>query len=150
MGNWRVVGLEEEMAEEKQIHLKDLLIEAGKNLRREFEEIKKDVPHSGESGAEVEGILKKFLKDRLPRRFDVEKGFVVGTDGTVSSQTDLIIFDAFNCPIYRKGPNSLIVPRDNVAAIIEVKSKINKAELEDAAQKIASVVLPPLLGQLKV
>lgn len=126
------------MAEEKQIHLKDLLIDAGKRLRQDFEEIKKSIPHSGESGSEAEHILKKFLKDRLPRRFDVESGFVVGANGTVSLQTDLIIFDALNCPIYRKGPDSLIVPRDNVATVIEVKSKLNKAELEDAAKKIAS------------
>ena len=32
-----------------------------------------------------------------------------------------------------------ILPRDNVPAVIEVKSKLNKDELQDAAAKIAGV-----------
>ncbi len=127
------------MVEEKKILLKDLLTEAGKQLRQDFEEIRKSNPHSGESGAEVELILKEFLKGRLPRRFDVESGLVVGVDGEISAQTDLIVFDALNSPVYRKGSRLHIIPRDNVAAVVEVKSKLNKAELEDAAAKIASV-----------
>lgn len=124
---------------EEKILLKDLIQSASIQLRQEFEEIQKNNPHAAESGAEAELILKTFLKDRLPRRFDIESGFVVGLDGTVSRQTDLMIFDALNSPIYRKGPKAHILPRDNVAAVIEVKSKINKEELKDAARKIASV-----------
>src|SRR5574341_1362925 len=96
---------------EQKILLKDLIQSAAKQLRQEFEEIRQNNPHAGESGAEVELILKKFLKERLPRRFDIESGFVVGYDGTVSNQTDLIIFDAFNSPIYRNRPRSYILQR---------------------------------------
>lgn len=124
---------------EEKILLKDLIQSAGKQLRQDFEEIQQNNPHAAESGAEAELILKTFLKDRLPRRFDIESGLVVGPDGTVSKQTDLIIFDALNSPVYRKGPKVYILPRDNVAAVIEVKSKLNKDELKDAANKIASV-----------
>ncbi len=124
---------------EKKIILKELIEEAGKQLRQDFLEIQQNNPHSGESGAEAELILKDFLKDHFPRRFDIESGLVVGQDGTVSSQTDLIIFDSLNSPVYRKGKRLYILPRDNVAAVIEVKSKINKGELSDAAEKIASV-----------
>jgi hypothetical protein len=124
---------------EEKILLKDLIRSAGKQLRHEFEEIRQNNPHAGESGAEAELILRKFLKERLPRRFDIESGLVVGTDGTVSNQTDLIIFDAMNSPIYRAGPRVHIIQRDNVAAVIEVKSKLNKEQLKDAARKIASV-----------
>lgn len=124
---------------EDKIFLKDLIKEAGKQLRQDFDEIQKNIPHAGESGAEAEIILKQFLKERLPRRFDIETGLIVGTDGTVSKQTDLIIFDALNSPVYRKGPRVHILPRDNVAAVIEVKSKLNKEQLKDAANKISSV-----------
>jgi 4-hydroxy-L-threonine phosphate dehydrogenase PdxA len=65
------------------------LIQAARQLREEFAAIQGMNPHSGESGAEAEGILKKFLKDRAPRRFDVESGVVIGT--VVSRQTDLIV-----------------------------------------------------------
>jgi hypothetical protein len=118
---------------------KEILEAAAKHLRSEFEEIRQNNPHAAESGAEAEIILGKFLKDHLPRRFDTESGFVIGPGGILSKQTDLIVFDALESPIYRRGPRVHIVPRDNVAAVIEVKSKLNKEALADAAAKIASV-----------
>src|SRR5262245_50787174 len=104
----------------EKLMLKDLLKTAGKQLQSDFEEIQNNNPHAGDSGQEAEIILQKFLRDRIPRRFDIEGGLVVGHDGTVSRQTDLILFDALNCPVYRKGPKSHIIPRDNVASVIEV------------------------------
>lgn len=123
----------------EKILLKDLIQSAADQLRQEFAEVQQNNPHAAESGAEAELILKQFFKDRLPRRFDIESGFIVGSDGAVSKQTDLIIYDAINSPVYRKGPKTHILPRDNVAAIIEVKSKLNKEQLRDAAEKISSV-----------
>jgi hypothetical protein len=91
-----------------------LLQAAGRQLQAEFQEIRDSNPHAGDSGAEAEEILKNFLRDRLPRRFGVESGIVLGTEGAISRQTDLIVFDALNSPVYRKGPRTHIVPRDNV------------------------------------
>lgn len=45
----------------------------------------------------------------------------------------MIIYDALNSPVYRSGTKLQILPRDNVAAVIEVKSKLNKDQLTDAA-----------------
>src|SRR5712692_4130277 len=89
---------------------KEILESAASHLRSEFEEIKQNNTHAGESGAEAELILKKFLKDHLPRRFDIESGYVIGPGGTLSRQTDLIIFDALDSPIYRRGPRVQIIP----------------------------------------
>jgi hypothetical protein len=126
------------MSTEK-IFPKDLIQSAAEQLRQEFKEIQLNNPHAAEGGAEAEIILMEFFKDRLPRRFGIESGIVIGSDGAVSKQTDLIIYDALNSPVYRKGPKVHILPRDNVAAIIEVKSKLNKDQLKDAAEKISSV-----------
>lgn len=120
------------------ILLKDLLESAAKRLSVEFEEIRANNPHHGEAGSEIETVVRRFLKDRLPKRFDAEKGFVVGLDGKISQQMDVIIYDALNCPVYRRGEGTHVIPRDNVAAVLEVKSNLNKKELEDAAKKIAS------------
>lgn len=116
----------------------DLFIEAGKQLRNDFEEIKKDNPHYGESGAEAEIILRDFLNDHLPKRFAADTGCVIDDQNNISMQTDIIIYDALNSPIFRKGKRVLILPNDNVASVIEVKSKLNKDELKDAAKKVAS------------
>lgn len=121
----------------------DLLQAAGRQLQAEFREIKDSNPHAGDSGAEAEEILKQFLRDRLPRRFAIESGIVLGSQGAVSRQTDLIVYDAMSAPVYRKGPRTHIVPRDNVAAVIEVKSKLSKDQLADAVDKIARIKRMP-------
>ena len=119
--------------------IQDLIREAARHLRAEFEEIKNTNPHFAERGAEADSILRKFLNDHLPKRFAADTGLVVDEDGGVSSQCDVVIYDAIDSPIYRRGQRVLILPSDNVAVTIEVKSNLNKAELEDAAKKIASV-----------
>lgn len=121
------------------MNLEELLGSAGRKLREDFAEIQECNPHSGEKGSEAEDILRQFLRERLPRRFDVAAGIVLGADGSVSRQSDVLIYDAINSPVYRTGTRLQILPRDNVPAVIEVKSKLNKDELRDAAQKIASV-----------
>jgi hypothetical protein len=121
------------------MNIKELISQAGKHLRSEFELIKESNPHFAERGAEAEIILKDFLNSHLPKRFAADTGLVIDEDNNISSQTDVIIYDALNSPIYRKGERILILPNDNVASVIEVKSMLSKAELEDASKKIASV-----------
>jgi len=121
------------------IHLDEIISSAAQQLRKDFAEIQKCNPHAGERGSEAEDILKRFLREKLPRRFDVASGIVIGSDNQTSRQTDVIIYDAMNSPVYRTGSRLQILPRDNVASVIEVKSKLNKKELKDAAAKIAVV-----------
>lgn len=42
------------MNKQEEINIKDLISQAGKHLRKEFEDIKQSNPHYAESGAEVE------------------------------------------------------------------------------------------------
>ena len=121
------------------MNIQELISQAGKHLRSEFELIKASNPHFAERGAEAEIILKDFLNSHLPKRFAADTGIVIDEDNNISSQTDVIIYDALNSPIYRKGERILILPNDNVASVIEVKSMLSKAEIEDASKKIASV-----------
>src|SRR5882724_4731113 len=121
------------------INLDEIISSAGRQLRADFAEIQKCNPHAAERGSEAEETLKQFLREKLPRRFDVASGIVIGSDNQISRQTDVIIYDAMNSPVYRTGSRVQILPRDNVACVIEVKSKLNKDELKDAASKIANV-----------
>ncbi len=127
------------MKNTKEIKIHELISQAGKHLRNEFENLKQTNPHYGERGTESEIILTKFLNDHLPKRFSADTGLIIDYENQISSQIDVIVYDALNSPIYRKGPKVSIIPIDNVAVAIEVKSKLNKPQLEDAAQKIASV-----------
>ncbi len=117
----------------------ELLKLAAEGMLQEFELLRKTMHHHGTAGEESEEILIKFFNSHLPRRFAASSGFVIDTDNIVSRQCDVLIYDAENSPVYRVGNKGLILPSDSVAATIEVKSKLNKEQLKDAADKIASV-----------
>jgi hypothetical protein len=108
---------------------------AAKKLRQDFEELV-NVPHAGARGGEAEKLVAEFFKAHIPRRFDVGAGFILDLKGVVSSQTDVIIYDAINCPTYRASEAASIFPANNVAAVIEVKSKLDGRALDEAFEKI--------------
>lgn len=72
--------------------LVELLTAAGRKLREDFREIQQCNLYTGDRGEEVENILKQFLSERLPKRFGVESGIVIGQDGVISRQCDVIIY----------------------------------------------------------
>lgn len=114
---------------------------ASKGLNADFTKIRETMPHYGTSGTETENLLNKFLNNHLPRRFAATAGIAIDAEDNISQQFDTLIYDAENNPVYRAGENlqAQILPSDSIAAAIEVKSNLNKVELKDAAEKIASV-----------
>jgi len=95
------------------------------------------VQHAGDRGENREALLCEFLEQHLPTRYGVTKGQVVTKAGEVSHSADLIVYDTINCPVlYRE--ETAVLPIEGVYGIIEVKSRLSKAELIDAMKKIDS------------
>jgi uncharacterized protein DUF6602 len=109
--------------------------QAAKKLRADFEELLL-IPHRGAKGSEAEDLMKVFLSKHLPKRFAVGSGFIIDKRNNVSKQTDVVIYDAFNCPVYRASDDAAIFPSDNVAAVVEVKSRLDKDQLISACENI--------------
>lgn len=105
----------------------------------EVANISEAISHAGEKGRNNEQILAGFLKRYLPQRFSVDTGQVVAADGSMSSQTDIIIHDRSNTPALFLGGASVLVPIETTYAVISVKTTLDKTELEDAVRQIASV-----------
>lgn len=122
----------------QQVSREVLFQQASKKLRSDFESVA-TIPHNLTKGQEAERVLRDFLAGHLPKRFGVTAGFVLDPANQVSRQQDVIIYDALNCPVYLASDDAAIIPADNVAAVIEVKSALNSAQLQDGLQKIASV-----------
>ncbi len=95
------------------------------------------INHSGDKGENREEILREFLEKHLPERYGVTKGEIITKSGDVSHSADIIIYDKVDCPILYAGKTT-IVPIEGVYGIIEVKSRLPKAELADCASKIAA------------
>jgi hypothetical protein len=122
----------------QQVNRQQIFAQAAKKLRSDFDALS-PIPHAGLKGHEAEHIVREFLKGHLPKRFDVGSGFVIDPNDQLSRQTDLIIYDALNCPVYRASETAAIIPSDNVAAVVEVKSRLDKDSMRDAFEKIGAV-----------
>jgi hypothetical protein len=93
------------------------------------------VEHLGDRGENREELLRDFLQSNLPRRYGVGKGAAVARDGQQTHSADVVIYDALDCPILYSG-RTQVFPIEGVYGIIEVKSRLSKAELLDACDKI--------------
>jgi hypothetical protein len=115
----------------------EIFAQAAKKLRQDFGELS-TVPHNLMKGQEAERIVRTFLSHHLPKRFAVGSGFIIDPNDSVSKQTDVIIYDAINCPVLRASDIAAIFPSDNVTAIVEVKSQLDKQRLEEAFENISA------------
>lgn len=82
-------------------------------------------------------MVRDFLNHHLPQRFRATSGIIIDKANALSPQTDVIVYDALTSPVYRYSEEMLMLPLDTVAAVIEVKSRLNKKEIEDGYEKIA-------------
>lgn len=62
-----------------------------------FEGIKRR--HRGETGGRREDDLREFLRSFLPERLGIGSGEIAASDGSVSPQMDLIVYDALETPL---------------------------------------------------
>jgi len=99
--------------------------QASKKLRQDFESLAV-IPHRGAKGGEAERLVREFLNRHLPGRFKAGAGFVADKTGNVSRQIDVVSYDAINCPLCRWSEEAASFPADNVAAVVEVKSSLDK------------------------
>lgn len=116
----------------------ELFAQAAIKMRADFASLT-PIPHNALKGHEAEAVVRQFLNGHLPKRFAAGAGFLLDLKGDISPQTDVVLYDAFNCPVYRASDSAAIFPTNNVAAVIEVKSRLTRTEVLDAAKKIARI-----------
>lgn len=122
----------------QRLELHKLLEGASQQLRADFEATRL-IPHRGVKGEEREEAVKRFLNEHMPRRFKAVSGFILDQNEQVSGHEDVIIYDHQYAPTYRYSERSAIVPNDAVAAVVEVKSRLNGDALANAMQKAHEV-----------
>lgn len=88
------------------------------------------IRHSGTVGSFREELLRGFLRKVVSGKFRVSTGFIEDC----ARQLDIIVWDAINyAPLF--GENEVVVvPRDSVRAIVEVKTKLDPNALDEALE----------------
>ena len=119
---------------------RDFIARLGYALIREFEEARQATT-GPLIGSAMESPVRKRLEQILPRGIAVGSGCVIDSYGACSKQQDVVLYERDVCPVFSINgtPESTYYPCEGVIAVMEVKSSIGSAELEDSFDKIASV-----------
>lgn len=89
------------------------------------------------SGDEVENLIREKISLFLPERYMVKQGHVVNSEGKVSNQFDIIIFDRLNTPKFFESQNDTVFyPIESVLAVGEIKKTLRKGDMIEIGQKI--------------
>lgn len=95
--------------------------------------------HAGDRGEVNEQHFIDFLRKYLPNRYTVEKAIVIDSNGGVSHSIDIVVFDRQYTPTLLDNDKHRYVPAEAVYAVFECKPKIDRGNLNYAADKAASV-----------
>ena len=97
------------------------------------------ITHAGDRGEVNEQRFIDLLRKYLPNRYTVEKAIVLSSDGEVSDSIDVVVFDRQYTPTLLDNDKHRYIPAEAVYGVFECKPTIDKAYLEYAADKAASV-----------
>lgn len=106
-------------------------------------ESSKDIKHPRDVGNRREEILAKFLRNSgyMPARYGISDRSVrvSSPSGHLSKELDLVIFDAAEAiSLMRRGRIYEVLPIESVYGVIQVKSRLNKIEIKNGLDNIAS------------
>jgi hypothetical protein len=97
------------------------------------------ITHAGDRGEVNEQHFIDFLRKYLPNRYTVEKAIVLDSEGCVSDSIDIVVFDRQYTPTLLDNDKHRYVPAEAVYGVLECKPTVDKAYLEYAGDKAASV-----------
>jgi len=124
---------------ENKVDLKNLFDGLQSQMLSRLTTISENVEHPTTQGDGTELNWIEMLKNYLPKRYKVDKAFVLDHEGNLSDQIDIVIYDQHYSPFLFNESGILYVPAESVYAVIEVKPILNKENLEYAGKKAASV-----------
>lgn len=119
--------------------LTGLFLSLQEELSTTLNTTRQHIHHSSTMGDVSEGKWRAWLEKYLPKRYAVEKGFIVDSAGDISHQIDIIIYDRHFSPFIFSENEVKFIPVESVYCIFEVKQNMNKNHIEYASIKAMSV-----------
>lgn len=110
----------------------------GKILEGYFDQ-SKDIFHNGSKGTVREQIVNKIIRPYLPSCYGLSGGEAFDKEGNTSKQLDLVVYDSVFSYIVPYMDNFIQFPCESIYGNIEIKSYLNKDELQKAVENIKSV-----------
>jgi hypothetical protein len=95
--------------------------------------------HNPTIGLLTETVVREFLKEHLPKKVSVEQGFILGVNGEITKQCDVLIYDGHNYAPFYRIDDVVIVPEAAIIAVIEVKTAMNHAIFVDTLKYFENI-----------
>lgn len=95
--------------------------------------------HPSGVGDERELALVEALQGLFPSRFGMTRGKIVDANGTLSKELDLIVFENSEVFTAMTVAGRRVIPVESVYGVVEVKSKLDKANYKKALAELASI-----------
>lgn len=108
-------------------------------LKASLDEARAAVTHRGLKGSLNEIAFAEWLRPYLPGALETSAGEVIDSIGSRSRQVDVIVYDAVTTPRFLSRGGIDVLPVEPVFAVIEVKTHLNKAEIENAFENMKAV-----------
>jgi hypothetical protein len=121
------------------INIKDIFSGLQKQMEAKLTFNRDVVDHPTAKGTFTELEWVEMLSTYLPKRYSADNAFVIDSEGNVSDQIDIVIFDRQYSPFILKENGVTYIPAESVYAILEVKQDLSKNNIEYAQKKALSV-----------
>lgn len=119
--------------------LKAAFLDIQQEMIQHLSTSKRHLRHPGAKGEASELKWIETLKAYIPKRYSIDKAFVIDSRGRQSDEIDAVIYDRQYSPFLFRRENSLFIPAESVYAVLEIKQNVNKKNLLYAARKASSV-----------
>lgn len=120
------------------MNLKELYRSVSSTLMNDFNKAGQ-YKHSGNTGNYREDALNEFLKPRMPLKYGIGNGEIIGFQSESSKQSDLIIYDKEGSVPLDVSSTVQAYPVGSIYGVIEVKSQLSKPKLLEGLENIKSV-----------
>jgi len=130
------------------INISELFTGLQKQMEAQLSTNRENILHPGSKGDSLENVWIEWLRKYMPNRYSVDKAIVVDSEGELSNQIDLVIYDQQYTPFVFTQNGVSYIPAEGVYAVFEVKPDLegsaysngeNVSYIEYAGRKIESV-----------
>lgn len=136
LGTYIALGINEIALENKKRYLSSISNE----IRSQSERINYVISHGQTVGNYRERLFISVLRKYVPKKFHVATGFIEGS----SKQIDIIIYDQHNyIPVFRED-DLVVVKKEAVIAVIEIKTTLSSSTLKDSLEGIDRICEGPM------
>lgn len=112
-------------------------------LSAKLDLIRAALKHSGQKGFSAENAVASLLRDILPERIGISEGIVISSEGYVSPQVDLILYDQISAPIFFKTSSTKAIPIEYVYGLVEVKMDVDSQRILKATSDFHEIRSQP-------